>query len=57
MARSKTGLSGGVFIESNPKKTRQGSGRHTKYTATSRNAKKKRSRGQGTYLKQRRTVI
>ena len=47
MARSKTGLSGGVFIESNPKKTRQGNGRHTKYTATSRNAKKKRSRGQG----------
>ena len=47
MARSKTGLSGGVFIESNPKKTRQGNGRHTKYTATSRNGKTKRYWGQG----------
>ena len=34
-------------IESRPKKTRQGAGRHTKYAATSRNKKKKRSRGQG----------
>ena len=47
MARSKVGLSGGLMIESTPKKTRQGSGQHTKYAATSRNNKKKRYRGQG----------
>ena len=29
------------------KKTRQGRGNHTKYTATSRNSAKKRYRGQG----------
>lgn len=47
MARSKVGLSGGTHIESKPKKTRQGSGQHTKYAASSRNNKKKRYRGQG----------
>jgi hypothetical protein len=47
MARSKVGLSGVVFVESKPKKTRQGSGQHTKYAASSRNNKKKRYRGQG----------
>jgi hypothetical protein len=47
MARSKVGLSGGLMIESRPKKSRQGSGQHTKYAATSRNNKKKRYRGQG----------
>tara|TARA_X000000368_G_scaffold58128_2_gene41114 strand:- start:24572 stop:24724 length:153 start_codon:yes stop_codon:yes gene_type:complete len=35
------------YVESIPKKTRQGRGKHTKYTATSRNKAKKRSRGQG----------
>ena len=40
-------FSGGQLIESKPKKTRQGSGQHTKYAATSRNAKRKRYRGQG----------
>jgi hypothetical protein len=30
-----------------PKRTLQGSGKHTKYAATSRNAARKRSRGQG----------
>ena len=30
-----------------PKKTRQGSGKHTKYAPTSRNAARKRNRGQG----------
>jgi hypothetical protein len=30
-----------------PKKTRQGSGKHTKYASTSRNAARKRNRGQG----------
>ena len=35
------------FIESKPKKTRQGNGKHTKCAASSRNKKKKRYRGQG----------
>ena len=35
------------FIESKPKKTRQGDGKHTKCAASSRNEKKKRYRGQG----------
>jgi len=37
----------GDIIESHPKSTRQGMGKHTKYTATSRNVPKKRYRGQG----------
>ena len=37
----------GVTIESKPKKTAQGRGQHTKYSATSRNKAKKRYRGQG----------
>lgn len=44
--RSKS-ISGGKLIESKPKKTRQGSGQHTKYAASSRNAARKRYRGQG----------
>ena len=44
--RSKVGLSGDGFVEAKPKKTRQGSGKHTKYAATSRNGKKKMYRGQ-----------
>ena len=47
MARSKVGLMGDKMIESIPKKSRQGMGKHTKYAATSRNNKKKRYRGQG----------
>lgn len=47
MAKSKVGLNGGDTIESKPKRTRQGRGKHTKYTATSRNVAKKRYRGQG----------
>jgi len=47
MARAKVGISGGPTIESKPKKTRQGSGQHTKYSASSRNGKRKRYRGQG----------
>ena len=35
------------FVEEIPKKTRQGSGKHTKYSATSRNGAKKKYRGQG----------
>jgi hypothetical protein len=34
-------------IESVPKNTRQGEGRNTKYSATSRNAARKKYRGQG----------
>ena len=30
-----------------PKKTRQGKGKHSKYSATSRNGAKKKYRGQG----------
>ena len=35
------------FVEAKPKKTRQGTGKHTKYAASSRNSGKKRYRGQG----------
>jgi len=35
------------LIESKPKKTLQGRGKHTTYAATSRNKAKKRYRGQG----------
>ena len=38
---------GDSLIESHPKKTRQGKGKHSKYSATSRNGAKKRYRGQG----------
>ena len=40
-------LSGDTLIETTPKKTRQGRGKHTKYSATSRNKAKKIYRGQG----------
>jgi hypothetical protein len=36
-----------ILIEPKPKKSRQGSGKHTKYSASSRNSAKKRYRGQG----------
>ena len=38
---------GGGTIETRPKKTRQGNGKHSKYAATSRNSARKRPRGQG----------
>ena len=38
---------GGGYIEGAPKKSRQGSGHHTKYAPTSRNKARKRYRGQG----------
>ena len=41
------GLLGGDYIQATPKKTRQGTGKHTKYTSTSRNSARKRYRGQG----------
>lgn len=37
----------GKKIEGRPKKTRQGCSNHTDYSATSRNKKGKRYRGQG----------
>ena len=36
---------GDSLIESRPKKTRQGKGKHSKYSATSRNGARKRYRG------------
>tara|TARA_B100001113_G_scaffold117996_1_gene96386 strand:- start:2450 stop:2599 length:150 start_codon:yes stop_codon:yes gene_type:complete len=45
--RAKGGLGGEGFIQSPPKKTRQGNGKHTKYAATSRNSPRKKYRGQG----------
>ena len=36
-----------ALVETPPKKTRRGAGKHTKYSATSRNNKKKPYRGQG----------
>ena len=35
------------FVETIPKKTRQGHGKHTKYAASSRNSSRKKYRGQG----------
>ena len=43
----KSSLSGDKFVEAIPKKTLQGRGKHTKYSATSANKPKKRYRGQG----------
>ena len=47
MAKVKRGLMGGTYVEAIPKKTRQGQGKHSKYSATSRNSARKRKRGQG----------
>tara|TARA_Y100001951_G_C11139021_1_gene182528 strand:+ start:123 stop:272 length:150 start_codon:yes stop_codon:yes gene_type:complete len=47
MAKIKKSLMGTSYVETIPKKTRQGQGKHTKYSATSRNNGKKRDRGQG----------
>jgi len=46
MAKIKS-LSGADQIESKPKKSRQGNGKHSKFAATSRNNARKPSRGQG----------
>ena len=37
----------GNFVETKPKKTRQGTGKHSKYAASSRNSARKKYRGQG----------
>ena len=47
MAKVRTGVSGVTFVESRPKKSRQGNGKHSKYSATSRNSSRKKYRGQG----------
>jgi hypothetical protein len=46
MAKIKS-LSGADQIESKPKKSRQGDGKHSKFAATSRNNARKPTRGQG----------
>ncbi len=45
--RSKVGIYKDGFAPGKPKKTRQGSGKNTKYAASARNGKKKCYRGQG----------
>lgn len=40
-------FSGSHKIDSKPKRTRQGDGKNTKYSASSRNNARKRYRGQG----------
>tara|TARA_B100001173_G_scaffold226454_1_gene196456 strand:+ start:3613 stop:3765 length:153 start_codon:yes stop_codon:yes gene_type:complete len=46
--RTKSGNFGSITVtETNPKKTRQGRGKNTKYAATSRNSAKKQYKGQG----------
>jgi len=46
-AKAKTGLVKDGWVPSPAKVTRQGSSKNTKYSATSRNSKGKRYRGQG----------
>jgi len=46
MAKVYTSLSGS-FIESKPKKTRQGQGKNSKFSSTARNAARKQYKGQG----------
>ena len=45
--RSKVGVVKDGFMPGKPKKTRRGSGKNTKYAASSRNNAKKMYRGQG----------
>ena len=45
--RTKVGVLGREEQITTPKKTRQGRGKHTKYSATSRNSARKKYRGQG----------
>ena len=48
MAKAKQGIYGSLeIVPSKPKKTRQGRGEHSKYSATSRNKPRKQYRGQG----------
>ena len=44
----KSGMMGSTYnTDCKPKKSRQGTGKHSKYSATSRNSARKRYRGQG----------
>lgn len=43
----KNSSSNKIVVESKPKKSRQGTGKNTKYAASSRNKASKRYRGQG----------
>jgi hypothetical protein len=46
--RTKSGSWGSsTFVEATPKKSRQGNGKHSKYSASSRNSARKKYRGQG----------
>ena len=46
--KTKSGAWGSTqYVETTPKKTRQGACKHTKYAASSRNNKPKKYRGQG----------
>tara|TARA_B100000945_G_C20342342_1_gene578025 strand:- start:349 stop:498 length:150 start_codon:yes stop_codon:yes gene_type:complete len=48
MAKATTGAWGtGSYVIPNPKKTRQGASKNTKYAATARNGKRKAYKGQG----------
>jgi len=47
MAKMKTGVLGTEVIMATPKKSRQGRSEHSKLSATSRNKRKKKYRGQG----------
>ena len=47
MAKMKQSLLGGSYVEAIPKKTRQGQGKNTKFSATARNSARKPYRGQG----------
>lgn len=47
MAKSKVGLNKSSYIPGPPKKSKQGTGKGTKYAATSRNKARKAYRGQG----------
>jgi len=40
-------MKNGTYVKGRPKKSRQGSGKHTLLSATSRNGRRKRYRGQG----------
>ena len=47
MAKITKSLAGDTFVEAVPKKTRQGTGKHSKYAPTSRNNNRKKYKGQG----------
>ena len=47
MAKIKKSLMGTSYVETIPKKTRQGNGKNSKHASTSRNNARKRYRGQG----------